>query len=99
MRTIHAIAAFCFYLLGSLALLGIALAWQGIATAFISGALRVIDLPLIGAGLTYAGTSLLQSVGADHPPRTLVAIVSVVALAMFLSALWMNFFAMPTPLA
>lgn len=95
MRIFHTIAAVIFYTLGCFALLGIAFAWQGIGTSFFHVALRSIDVPLIGSGLAYAGTSLLRSIGTEHPPRGVTIAVTLLCLSMFLVVLWLNFVAPP----
>lgn len=94
MQILRTVSAAAFYAIGTVVILGVALASRGVAwSAGISTLLRVLDLPLLLSGMLYAGTCLVDG-AKEHRTRVALSIVAGCVLgAIFLAALYANFVA------
>lgn len=93
---LHRTAACAFYVLGVLAIAGIAALRFGMA--WVTPLLHALDLPLIAAAMIYGGMSFHRSIA--RPGRSsliLGAVVAVLLAALFVFFAYLNFaFAPPS---
>ncbi len=91
-RTLQTVSKWMFFTLGTLMLAGLVLIKWGIAAETIGMILNSLDLPLLGSGMLYAGSSLYVSLTKDGKISWLLAIIITVPLVLlFLVFMYANF--------
>lgn len=81
-----------FYILGVTVLVFLVLLKRNVWPAQTDMILNSLDLPLLGAGMLYAGTSLYVSLTRNSKPSTVMALaISIPLILLFCVFAYLNF--------
>ena len=85
-------AAFWFFVLGIVIIIGVLLLKRGMVTDQWAAVLHVLDLPLLLSGMLYGGTSLYGSmVPKDKSSLVLGVLIALPLLLLFCFFAYLNF--------
>lgn len=91
-RSIHRLSSVLFYTFGLSVIIGLALLHANIAVDLLTAILHSLDVPLIGSGMAYAGSSLYLSMRhADAPSSVLAIFIAVPLVLLFAAFVFVNF--------
>lgn len=90
--SVHKTAAFLFYTLGLIILIGVVLIRQEIMQYTFRPIINSLDLPFMLSAITYGGMSVYKSVTPDGKRSPILAGIIIVVLAAFFGgAVYLNF--------
>ncbi len=91
MKSLQQASAFWFYVLGILVIIALVLSQYSVAPSTVKVLLNIIDLPLLFAGMLFAGSSLIHSIAPDEVPFIPTFFVFSLLMVLFAACVWMNF--------